>query len=173
MEEPDLERNAGGEDSAETINPQTLLIIAATILMFAVLIFGWVFAGKILEKLDEGVDKIGAQIIKAVDSVEAVGEIVVQEVLKGTGTVINQISGIVTAFDDAIGPLLKLVVKTSEDLIDQMGTAIAEIVGVLNVLGQGINEALQLMITQLGIVITSSINDTLGFIQTIFAPFFQ
>lgn len=172
MDDPQLERT-GGEDTADSINPQTLLIIAATVIMFLVLIFGWVFAGRILDKLDSGIDSIATQIAKATTTVVDTGKIVVQEVLKGTGNIINQISAIVDAFDTAIEPLLSLVAKATEDLLQQMITSISSIISTLNTLGQTINDALLQMITILNIAITTAINDTLGFIANIFSPFFQ
>lgn len=169
---PEPER-AAGEDTAESINPQTLLLIVATIVMFVVLIFAWVFAGKILDKLGEGIEEIGQKILDSAVAVEEVGKVIVQEVLKGTGTVINQISGIITTFENAIGPILEQVGQATETLLNNMATSIQSIIDTLNTVGETIGAALNSMITQLNQYIGVVIQDTLGFIQVVFAPFFQ
>lgn len=166
------ERRAG-QDTDTTISTQTFVVLAATVVMFMVLIFGWVFAGRILDTLTEGINTIGNTIISNTEKVVAVGEVVIQEVLKGTGTVINQISSITQLFIDEVTPLIEQVAKATEILLQDMADTVSTIINTLKQLGLDINSALETMIVRLGIEVDTAIHSTLGFIQTMFGPFFN
>jgi Fe2+ transport system protein B len=164
---------AAGQDTDTTVGTQTFVVLAATVVMFMVLIFGWVFAGRLLDMLGDGIKTIGNTIISNTEKVVAVGEVVIQEVLKGTGTVINQISSITQLFIDEVTPLIKQVAIATDTLLTDMADSIDSILSELQSLGTTISGLLAQMITRLGIEVDSAIHSTLGFIQTMFGPFFN
>ncbi len=173
IDSEDTEEREGGQDTDTTINPQTLLVLAAIVVMFLVLIVGWMFAGQILTSLDNGIEQIGKVILQGTEKVAEVGEVVAQEIIKSTSSVINQISGAAGSLAKELAPLLKLIEKTTFDLLKAMDEAFNSVVAELNSLGTTINSILSVMLRDLNIAITTAINATLGVIQTIFAPFFQ
>ena len=167
------EERAGGVDTASSINPQTLLLLVGVVAMIILLVVLWIFSGQILNALESAVTSITETLTGVTEQVLSVGNSVVQQVLKNTSSIVNQVVNVATQLEQELEPIVDMITKTAKQLLGAIALAFQNLINQLISLGNTISGILSDTITTLSAAIGTAISNTLGFIQSIFSPFFQ